>query len=46
VDRTDEVLRAGYTPDARYANDPVAAQFAGRDEYEESEDAWSLTGRD
>ncbi len=44
-ERTDEVAR-GYVPDARYAGDPVAAQFAGRDEVEESQDAWELTGRD
>jgi S-DNA-T family DNA segregation ATPase FtsK/SpoIIIE len=45
-ERTDEVLTGGYVPDARYAGDPVAAQFAGREEDEESQDAWSLTGRD
>ena len=40
------VYTPGYAPDARYDNDPVAAQFAGRDEVEESGDAWELTGRD
>ncbi|WOF22026.1 DNA translocase FtsK 4TM domain-containing protein [Microbacterium betulae] len=34
--------------DDRYADDPVEAQFAGRDTVDESEseDAWGLTGRD
>lgn len=30
----------------RYAGDPVAAQYDGREEVEESQDAWELTGRD
>ncbi|GAB3079137.1 FtsK/SpoIIIE family DNA translocase [Pedococcus soli] len=54
VEHTDEVpvgapapsYRPGYAPDDRYDNDPVAAQFAGREEVEESGDAWELTGRD
>jgi DNA segregation ATPase FtsK/SpoIIIE, S-DNA-T family len=50
VEHTDEVPvgapAPGYAPDARYSNDPVAAQFAGREEVEESGDAWELTGRD
>ena len=54
VEHTDEVpvgaptptYTPGYAPDARYDNDPVAAQFAGREEVEESGDAWELTGRD
>ncbi|MGA8980905.1 MAG: DNA translocase FtsK, partial [Pedococcus sp.] len=54
VEHTDEVAvgaptpgyTPGYAPDARYDNDPVAAQFAGREEVEESGDAWELTGRD
>ncbi|NYG08071.1 S-DNA-T family DNA segregation ATPase FtsK/SpoIIIE [Phycicoccus badiiscoriae] len=47
VDRTDEV-RTGYAaaPDPRYADDPVARSLAGREEVEESLDAWELTGRD
>ena len=49
-ERTDEVALGtyspGYAPDARYANDPVAAQYAGREEVEEPADAWELTGRD
>jgi S-DNA-T family DNA segregation ATPase FtsK/SpoIIIE len=47
---TGEVPTGAYAgqPDPRYAGDPVAAQFDGRvvEEAEESEDAWSLTGRD
>jgi S-DNA-T family DNA segregation ATPase FtsK/SpoIIIE len=50
AERTDEVsvgtYSPGYAPDARYANDPVAAQYAGREEVEEPADAWELTGRD
>ncbi|WP_082590866.1 DNA translocase FtsK [Phycicoccus sp. Soil748] len=51
VERTDAVpvvgtYAPGYAPDARYANDPVAAQYAGREEVEEPADAWELTGRD
>ncbi|WP_406831386.1 DNA translocase FtsK 4TM domain-containing protein [Pedococcus sp. KACC 23699] len=54
VEHTDEVpvgaptpsYAPGYAPDSRYDNDPVAAQFAGREEVEESGDAWELTGRD
>lgn len=52
VERTDEVALAGsgytpgYAPDSRYDNDPVARGLAGREEVEESLDAWELTGRD
>lgn len=52
VERTDEVVlpgagyTPGYAPDSRYDNDPVARGLAGREEVEESLDAWELTGRD
>jgi DNA segregation ATPase FtsK/SpoIIIE, S-DNA-T family len=46
VERTDEVPVRAYAPDARYDGDPVGAQYAGRTEVEESQDAWELTGRD
>jgi S-DNA-T family DNA segregation ATPase FtsK/SpoIIIE len=52
VERTDEVTvpgagyTPGYAPDSRYDNDPVARGLAGREEVEESLDAWELTGRD
>ncbi len=50
TDRTDEVAGAGYSPgyapDSRYDDDPVARGLAGREEVEESVDAWELTGRD
>ncbi len=46
AERTDEVAVGGYVADPRYAGDPVAAQFAGREEVEEPADAWELTGRD
>jgi S-DNA-T family DNA segregation ATPase FtsK/SpoIIIE len=52
TDRTDEVAVAGagyipgYAPDSRYDDDPVARGLAGREEVEESLDAWELTGRD
>jgi S-DNA-T family DNA segregation ATPase FtsK/SpoIIIE len=36
----------GYAPDSRYDNDPVARGLAGREEVEDSVDAWDLTGRD
>ncbi|MFC8503309.1 DNA translocase FtsK 4TM domain-containing protein [Pedococcus sp. NPDC057267] len=45
-DSTGEVPTGAYAADPRYANDPVAAQFAGVEEVEESQDAWELTGRD
>ncbi|SDP13841.1 DNA segregation ATPase FtsK/SpoIIIE, S-DNA-T family [Pedococcus dokdonensis] len=37
---------ARHADDARYADDPVARQYDGREEVEESQDAWELTGRD
>jgi S-DNA-T family DNA segregation ATPase FtsK/SpoIIIE len=52
TDHTDEVAipgagySPGYAPDSRYDNDPVARGLAGREEVEESVDAWELTGRD
>ena len=52
IERTDEVVlpgagyTPGYAPDSRYDNDPVARGLAGREEVEESLDAWELTGRD
>ena len=52
VEHTDEVVlpgagyRPGYAPDSRYDNDPVARGLAGREEVEESVDAWDLTGRE
>jgi S-DNA-T family DNA segregation ATPase FtsK/SpoIIIE len=46
VERTDEVPTRGYAADRRYDGDPVAAAFDGHEVAEESEDAWSLTGRD
>jgi S-DNA-T family DNA segregation ATPase FtsK/SpoIIIE len=51
VEHTDEVVMPagytpGYAPDSRYDNDPVARGLAGREEVEESVDAWDLTGRD
>jgi S-DNA-T family DNA segregation ATPase FtsK/SpoIIIE len=52
VEHTDEVTvpgagyRPGYAPDSRYDNDPVARGLAGREEVEDSVDAWDLTGRE
>ena len=52
VEHTDEVAvpgagyAPGYAPDSRYDNDPVARGLVGREEVEESPDAWELTGRD
>jgi DNA segregation ATPase FtsK/SpoIIIE, S-DNA-T family len=46
VQTTDEVAVGGYVADARYANDPVAAQYAMAEEVEDTQDAWELTGRD
>ncbi len=45
---TPVVVDYAGAPEDRYAGDPVEAQYAGRavEESDESEDAWSLTGRD
>jgi S-DNA-T family DNA segregation ATPase FtsK/SpoIIIE len=47
TDSTDEVPLAAGSSD-RYAHDPVEAQYAGHpvEESADSEDAWSLTGRE
>ena len=47
TDRPTRSRCGGPTSRARYANDPVTAQYAGyATSDEEPEDAWSLTGRD
>jgi S-DNA-T family DNA segregation ATPase FtsK/SpoIIIE len=48
TETTGEVPTGAYAgqPDPRYTGDPVAAQYDGVEESEESEDAWALTGRD
>jgi S-DNA-T family DNA segregation ATPase FtsK/SpoIIIE len=49
IDTTDEVGAVRYAAparDTRYDGDPVAAQYAGREEVEEPQDAWELTGRE
>jgi S-DNA-T family DNA segregation ATPase FtsK/SpoIIIE len=48
TETTGEVPTGVYAgqPDPRYADDPVAAQYDGIEEAEESQDAWSLTGRE